>query len=431
MSESIQPRPVPHRDNGPPCRKNIQELIDDYARGNTTPLDRLIHAFDGIQNLPPSNNNSFFKIAGYHGEPFRGAGWGNASWWGGYCHHGNVLFPTWHRAYLKRLEDALQSIPQPEAGDPVMLPYWDETSHETVTNGLPCIFLDDMYTFGNRRYHRSPPGGGPTRGTIRNPLKSYTLQTDIWDNTNDGNYTKMEGYTTVRYPFSGLMGPDDVGATTQHNRLVELLNRGGRRAQGGTDTLLNNNVRDWLGPSITNARGQTYYTNTRAKYEQCLLADNYTVFSNTTSAMAWNEDHFHTKKWPAAQGEVDRSLPVVPLESPHNDMHLAIGGFDMGGNFSAGWVANANGDMGENNTAAFDPLFFFHHCFIDLQFWKWQLHHHSTQELEIIPEYPGTNSVDYQGPTPGVSGNVWLTLDTELKPFGCNSRVSTCPRHLF
>lgn len=29
----------------------------------------------------------------------------------------------------------------------------------------------------------------------------------------------------------------------------------------------------------------------------------------------------------------------------------------------------SHGDMGENETAAFDPIFFFHHCNIDRMFW--------------------------------------------------------------
>ncbi len=29
--------------------------------------------------------------------------------WGGYCHHGNCLFPTWHRAYVQHLENALRT----------------------------------------------------------------------------------------------------------------------------------------------------------------------------------------------------------------------------------------------------------------------------------------------------------------------------------
>ena len=36
-----------------------------------------------------------------------------------------MLFPTWHRAYLVKVEEALQSIP--DCGD-VMLPDWNETS---------------------------------------------------------------------------------------------------------------------------------------------------------------------------------------------------------------------------------------------------------------------------------------------------------------
>jgi tyrosinase len=93
-----------------------------------------IRAWKGIQELPPTDPNSFFVLGGYHGEPFRGAGWGNSSFWGGYCNHGNILFPTWHRIYLCKLEKALQSIPG--CGE-VMLPYWDETSEDSLKNGVP------------------------------------------------------------------------------------------------------------------------------------------------------------------------------------------------------------------------------------------------------------------------------------------------------
>ena len=38
----------------------------------STELESLILAFKGIQELPPTDADSFFVIAGYHGEPFRG-----------------------------------------------------------------------------------------------------------------------------------------------------------------------------------------------------------------------------------------------------------------------------------------------------------------------------------------------------------------------
>jgi len=109
---------------------------------------------------------------------------------------------------------------------------------------------------------------------------------------------------------------------------------------------------------------------------------------------------------------------IIPLESPHNDMHLAVGGFDAPGiDFEAGDIKGANGDMGENNTAAMDPIFFFHHCHVDRMFWLWQKKHGCTDEFSIIEGYYGTNSSDSQGPTPGIPPGTPLNLKTPLNPF--------------
>ena len=115
-------------------RRALEDIQADYLAGNTKELDSLMRAWKGIKALPPDDPNSFFMIGGYHGEPFRGAGWGSSAYWGGYCNHGNVLFPTWHRVYLLRLEDALRSIP--DCAD-VTLPFWDETSDESLKKGMP------------------------------------------------------------------------------------------------------------------------------------------------------------------------------------------------------------------------------------------------------------------------------------------------------
>jgi len=69
-------------------------------------------------------------------------------------------------------------------------------------------------------------------------------------------------------------------------------------------------------------------------------------------------------------------------------MHLAVGGFNYPGlgdaNTSDAKFALANGDMGENETASFDPIFFFHHCFIDKVFWDWQKAKNATKHFDII-----------------------------------------------
>ncbi|KAI3317253.1 tyrosinase [Xylariaceae sp. AK1471] len=382
--------------------------LDEAGKKQKLAMQKLLWAFHVIQNIDTNERDSFFRIAGFHGMPFRGAGWGNPSWWGGYCNHGSVLFPTWHRAYLVRLENALRAV---TGYDDITIPYWNETGSSARLHGIPTIFLRKNVTIPRSVARESGVGNI----TIANPLFSYKFQDGIWDNLNpipDADYSKPKGYETTRYPFSGLASSEDAGAAKQHNKFVAMLD---------TDKLLNENVTNWLSHSIENSDGKVIQTNTYYKYLKCLDAPNYTVFSNTTSATQYNEDIYYNTPGndvsPQTVPPKKPRLPVVPLESPHNDMHLAIGGFDIPGQGNFDSIIGANGDMGENDTAAFDPIFFFHHCFIDKVFWDWQRKWHARTRLTIEEGYPGTNSVDYQGPTPGVSGNTWLTMESPLAPF--------------
>jgi tyrosinase len=109
----------------PGVRRALTEIQAEYDSGDKEALETLMRAWKGIKDLPADDPRSFFMLGGYHGEPFRDQGATDPAWWGGYCEHGTVLFPTWHRAYLYVLEKALESIPGC-AG--VMLPFWDETS---------------------------------------------------------------------------------------------------------------------------------------------------------------------------------------------------------------------------------------------------------------------------------------------------------------
>lgn len=200
--------------------------------------------------------------------------------------------------------------------------------------------------------------------------------------------------------MSGLVGDDaDRAATEKHNAEYPDYDK--------NVALLNQNIVNWLNSQIV-VDGQVIPTNVTQKFKNCLNAPNYTVFSNTTSAAQWNAD-------------LDSgATPVVSLASPHNSIHLAVGGFDVPGQGDYSPIEGANGDMGENDTAGLDPIFYFHHCFIDRVFWLWQKQQGFTDHLEVIAEYPGTNSVDNQGPTPGTVPNSWLTLESPLNPFKKN-----------
>jgi len=183
-------------------RRSITDLQDDYTKGNKKPLEDVMRAWKGIKELPPNDPRSFFMLGGFHGEPFRGAGWGNSSYWGGYCNHGNVLFPTWHRVYLLKLEEALRSI---DGCADVALPFWDETSDDSLKNGIPWALTQETFVLDGE--------------TIANPLRSFVFTANITDNigSDDPSYSKPKGYETVRYPLSGLVGPSDIAKTKAHN----------------------------------------------------------------------------------------------------------------------------------------------------------------------------------------------------------------------
>jgi tyrosinase len=182
--------------NGPKVRYSVRYLQDEYDKGNTKPLEDLVRAWKGIQELPPTDKRSFFVLAGYHGEPFQYRRQVDALsdvdryvYWGGYCNHGNVLFPTWHRVYVFKLEEALQSI-VPD----VTMPYWDETSEDSLNHGIPSILTQEKFELDGE--------------LIDNPLRSFVLPEALSDYLprDDRYYEKPKGYETVRYPLSGLVG---------------------------------------------------------------------------------------------------------------------------------------------------------------------------------------------------------------------------------
>ncbi|KXH42905.1 hypothetical protein CSIM01_06013 [Colletotrichum simmondsii] len=307
-------------------------------------LDTLIRAFQHIISLKPDDKNSYFTTLG--------------------------IMAFQHQ------QNALRSAP---GCSNLALPYWNEWSNESMEKGLPDLFTQKDYKFKD--------------GTsIPNPLFSYKLQEDVNDLDGQGKdspdgHTKPKGYETVRYPYSGLVSSDFNTQTSEHNAEVNKL------PPGKPTELLNGNVTRWLNLEVfKNYKGQEVDAGIAQNFKECLDAPNYTVFSNASSAQDWNKTKVRR----------DFDPVVVSLEEPHNSMHLAIGGFDVPHQKARNVYPFANGDMGENDTAAFDPVFFFHHCFIDYLFWKWQDSHNKSKQLDIIP---------------GLDGTEGLSLDTALEPF--------------
>jgi tyrosinase len=70
-----------------------------------------------------SDNRGFHALSGIHGIPEH------------YCHHGDLLFLPWHRAYLYNFEQYLQDR---AAG--ATIPWWDWTSDTSHKTGIPAAF---------------------------------------------------------------------------------------------------------------------------------------------------------------------------------------------------------------------------------------------------------------------------------------------------
>lgn len=395
-------------------RRSIQDIYNDFKTGKcTAALEKLMVAWQFIKALPPSDPNSFMALGGFHGEPFLWKGsYDVTNYWGGYCHHNEILFPTWHRIYLYKLEKALQNVPGCEN---VTLPYWDQTykimkEGKLTYLGVPPILTDEYFTF--------------TSGvTIPNPLKSFTLPMPLQDSEEAEFYAKPAGYETVRYPLSGLIGRAKDREETEVNNAAYCIPGTTIIDHKLTTAMLNTNVIAWLGgslvePGMPKDKPIGFEKGVDFGYNQSLHAPCYTVFSNIASRNRWNKDN--------------PNALAMPVESPHNSIHLAVGGIDApfeNDDTTQGlglfMTADANGDMGENETAGLDPIFFFHHCNVDRVFWIWQVKNNSKDNLDItVPgwdyktkgAYPGTNNNDNQAPV-GYEQGDQLTMDSPLYPF--------------
>ncbi|KAH9476336.1 prephenate dehydrogenase (NADP(+)) [Psilocybe cubensis] len=252
-----------------------------------------------------SDFQSFFQIGGIHGlpnKPWDGAvgsqPWDPNTQWGGYCTHGSVLFPTWHRPYVMLYEQIMQkhaaevaakytvdTASWVEAAANIRQPYWD-----WAANAVPPDQVIAM-----KQVTITGPNGNKI--TVDNPLYHYKF--NPIDSSFPRPYSRWP--TTLRQPTSTR--PD---ATDNVTRLKNVL----RAAQSDI---------------------------TMSTYSMLTRVHTWTAFSNHTVG--------------------DGGSTSNSLEAIHDGIHVDVGG---------------NGQMADPSVAAFDPIFFLHHCNVDrlLSLWS-------------------------------------------------------------
>ncbi|KZV73724.1 Di-copper centre-containing protein [Peniophora sp. CONT] len=192
-------------------RLEINDLIKDDAQWSL-----FVQALAAMQADDQSDVVSSYQIAGIHGAPYvRWDGAGPASApsgsWPGYCNHGNVLFPSWHRPYVALFEQQLQAravaISRTYTGDrathfqaaarALRLPFWDWASDIVPPRQ---VIADAQVTY-------TAPDG--SRKQIANPLYSYRFHPV--DKAFDSPFNTYP--ITVRHPTgSGANVRTDVDA---------------------------------------------------------------------------------------------------------------------------------------------------------------------------------------------------------------------------
>ena len=372
-------------------------------------------------------------------------GTGQGLEWGGYCHHGNILFPTWHRVYLLRLEAALRQY-EPD----VALPYWDyadekffppiNATDNQIIEFIPWIFRAKNYTFEDS-FDRSIFSS--TGKTIPNPLYSYKLPelVEVRErnlNDSDGNtplptyfdfsLSKPKGYETRRAPYAGMVASraDAVNTAKINSAIDNETANVYPNFNTYADLLLAKTILLYLRVPFVRSNNLPPYRSVVERLQFALQSEFYATFSNTSTVGKYNT-------------LIPQSdAPLEALEQPHNCIHLAIGGFDAHFHFREGGLLakGASGDMAFNEVAGFDPIFYFHHCNIDRVFFAWQKYHgvdtveafknnhrlflshlQGTYQVDPYSGGWGFNTNDSQGWTPGLLPNQVLSFNTELYPF--------------
>ncbi|CAG7854383.1 Tyrosinase; AltName: Full=Monophenol monooxygenase [Serendipita indica DSM 11827] len=266
-----------------------------------------------IQEVDESKTTSWFQIAGIHGRPYvTYDGAAPSPFRGGqdgYCVHSLLQFPTWHRPYLALLEQEIYNCMIQEANR------FTDPAKKTK-------YLEAAKRFRLPYWDWAANGDIPDFISQQPTVQLETPDKGIVDNIPNPlyQYNFQKKGTTF-----GLRG-NSVFNEYKHTVRAPVRNRNGQAESS---------------PSSIEREMASNRASLRARvYNLLVNAKNYWSFSHD--------------EW---RGDV-RVNTMDSLESLHGNLHNFIG--------------SENGHMSSTDFAAFDPIFWFHHCNVDRLFAIWQ-----------------------------------------------------------
>ncbi|KAM5523936.1 Tyrosinase 5 [Fusarium oxysporum f. sp. phaseoli] len=276
---------------------------------------------------------------------------------GGYCAHGTATFSPWHRPYLAMLEQTLfrqvanvaerfsrsNKVSEADkkkytaAAKKFRLPYWDYYRPRDYNVTIPGV-VDGNTTTSPYDYH------APKIFTVKKVMVKVLPDNELkaMDNPFFNYQFEAADSSRIQWEFS------DLDTTLDHAKDFTFRHGGSDPANAASmNTVLNKIREDEMRCSLSMIESGVY--------------SNFQAFSTDGVNLGHKFKYLRDKK------EILRTN-TGSIEGLHNDYHVFIGGFQG----TRGNIKSTSGHMSCVPVAAFDPIFWIHHCQIDRLLAVWQ-----------------------------------------------------------
>ncbi|KAI1800384.1 Di-copper centre-containing protein [Daldinia bambusicola] len=333
-----------------------------------------------FSQMSPHEKLSWFQIAGIHGMPY--VSWDEPKTKPGvenlgYCTHNSILFATWHRPYVLLFEQVIfefmkeeinwypeeERLDLEEAARAWRLPYWDWALKKPIDGWVNRWDYNVPLAILNETVEIKQPG---SKGLV--PFKNALYQFTMPGNITMGHPSLKKGDQDLRIsvvPGKGKTYPFDQCQATSRHPEGKGVNRdwilGKQNNQGIVKKMRdyrykedgNKKEYERLGNTTASLRGAFYRVLTITKFED-----------------------FATERAPGHGAKpATKEFAFDSSENIHDLMHLTCGGDDTEPDSQN---MSLKGHMSKVPVAAFDPIFWIHHCNVDRMVAIWQILHDDT-----------------------------------------------------
>ncbi|KAK4663665.1 hypothetical protein QC763_610400 [Podospora pseudopauciseta] len=372
----------------PGIRREFSDWAKDHE--NNIQVSLFIRALQKFYDIPYTETLSYFQVAGIHGYP------GNLKWDGAvapphdrdarhyiYCTHNHFNFPTWHRPYMVLFEETLWKLMGEiiekdlefhddadkklwlEERNKWRLPYWDWALN-SAQGKVPDLFVPYSINI------RQPVGKGGSQQeseNVPNPLARFQVKENGVP-IKMGKLPKKYRVDSVPLGDGSYLPWADCSGTSRWG--IKPHTKPDEWTEGVNKT-------EMIAPAINNH--EWYFSPDRRKPEDRKKREE-AIFKHPVGDLLHrlfkidNWEDFSSTRVNQAPSDIDWEK-WVSLEYVHNNLHGFIGGDGVEG----------IGHMQNVPSAAFDPIFYMHHCNIDRITAMWQtLHEGVWFENDVLAE---------------------------------------------